>query len=216
MPPGIRTPTAKDETMNFRTQPVRVAGAVGAVIAAGTTTFLALATGSASADEPGRCTQNVNVREEPDTNSRIVALCETGTQVMLGAEREGWVKLDSLGGWASKDFVKPDENAAGSTGSGSHASDSHASDDASDDHASDDRASDDRATENRATEDHATGDERSASRESDEPSASSASSGGSSDAADADGHHPSSGSSGTAQPARHGSRSSGPIGGLLG
>jgi uncharacterized protein YraI len=212
MPPGIRTPTAKDETMNFRTQPVRAAGAVGAVIAAGTTTFLALATGSASADEPGRCTQNVNVREEPDTNSRIVALCETGTQVMLGAEREGWVKLDSLGGWASKDFVKPEENAAGSTGSGSHASDSHASDDASDDHASDDRA-----TEDHATEDHATGDERSASRESDEPSASSGdSSGGSSDAADADGHHPSSGSSGTAQPARHGSRSSGPIGGLLG
>lgn len=108
--------------MNLRTHPVRVVAAVGAVVAAGTTTFLALAAGSASADEPGRCTQNVNVREEPEATSRIVALCEAGTQVMLGAERDGWVKLDSLGGWASMDYVKADENA-----SDSHESDDHSS-----------------------------------------------------------------------------------------
>jgi uncharacterized protein YraI len=130
-------PTAKDENMNLRTQPVRVVAAVGAVIAAGTTTFMALAAGSASADEPGRCTQNVNVREEPDANSRIVALCEAGTQVMLGAERDGWVELDSLGGWASKDYVKADENASSSHASDSHASDSHDADS----HASDDSSS---------------------------------------------------------------------------
>jgi len=101
--------------MNLRSQPVRLAAAVGAVIAAGTTTFFALAAGTASADEPGRCTQNVNVREEPDATSRIVALCESGTQVMLGAEQDGWVRLDEQGGWASKEFVKADESSSSST-----------------------------------------------------------------------------------------------------
>ena len=109
--------------MNLRSQPVRLAAAVGAVIAAGTTTFFALAAGTASADEPGRCTQNVNVREEPDATSRIVALCESGTQVMLGAEQDGWVRLDEQGGWASKEFVKADEPTSGSSsGSGSGSS----------------------------------------------------------------------------------------------
>jgi uncharacterized protein YraI len=101
--------------MNLRSRPARLVAAVGAVVAAGTTTFMAVTAGTASADEPGRCTENVNVREEPDATSPIVALCEAGTQVMLGAEQDGWVRLDDQGGWASKDFVKADENAAGSS-----------------------------------------------------------------------------------------------------
>ena len=131
--------------MNLRSQPVRLAAAVGAVIAAGTTTFFALAAGTASADEPGRCTQNVNVREEPDATSRIVALCESGTQVMLGAEQDGWVRLDEQGGWASKEFVKADESSSSSTSrdrdaehssssdSGSSSGSSSGDDDADDD-----------------------------------------------------------------------------------
>ena len=109
--------------MNLRNRPVRVAAAVGAVLAAGTTTFMALAAGTASADEPGRCTQNVNIREEPDAQSRIVALCEAGTKVQLGDERDGWVHIDELGGWASKDFVKPDESSARSDSSSGDRSD---------------------------------------------------------------------------------------------
>jgi uncharacterized protein YraI len=133
--------------MNLRSQPVRLAAAVGAVIAAGTTTFFALAAGTASADEPGRCTQNVNVREEPDATSRIVALCESGTQVMLGAEQDGWVRLDEQGGWASKEFVKADETASGSStsrdrdGEHSSSSDSGSSSGSSGDDADDDEHS---------------------------------------------------------------------------
>ena len=100
--------------MNLRNRPVRLVAAIGAVLAAGTTTFMALAAGTASADEPGRCTQNVNVREDPEADAKIVALCEAGKQVKLGEERDGFVHLDELGGWASKDYVKADEDAASS------------------------------------------------------------------------------------------------------
>ena len=107
--------------MNFRNRPARVAAATGAVVVAGAATMLAVAAGTASADEPGRCVQNVNIREEPDAQSRIVALCEAGTKVQLGDERDGWVHIDELGGWASKDFVKPDESSARSdSSSGDH------------------------------------------------------------------------------------------------
>ena len=107
--------------MNFRNRPARVAAATGAVVVAGAATMLAVAAGTASADEPGRCTQNVNIREEPDAQSRIVALCEAGTNVQLGDERDGWVHIDELGGWASKEFVKPDESSARSdSSSGDH------------------------------------------------------------------------------------------------
>ena len=107
--------------MNFRNRPARVAAATGAVVVAGAATMLAVAAGTASADEPGRCMQNVNIREEPDAPSRIVALCEAGTKVQLGDERDGWVHIDELGGWASKDYVKPDESSARSdSSSGDH------------------------------------------------------------------------------------------------
>ena len=109
--------------MNFRNRPARVAAATGAVVVAGAATMLAVAAGTASADEPGRCVQNVNIREEPDAQSRIVALCEAGTKVQLGDERDGWVHIDELGGWASKDFVKPDESSARSDSSSGDRSD---------------------------------------------------------------------------------------------
>ena len=159
--------------MNFRNRPARVAAAAGAVVVAGAATMLAVAAGTASADEPGRCTQNVNIREEPDAQSRIVALCEAGTKVQLGDERDGWVHIDELGGWASKDFVKPDEPSArsdsssgdrsdgsddrhsssdgdggsssdsGSHSSGSRSSSSHESDSGDGEHSSDADAADD-------------------------------------------------------------------------
>ena len=117
--------------MNFRNRPARVAAATGAVVVAGAATMLAVAAGTASADEPCRCVQNVNIREEPNAQSRIVALCEAGTKVQLGDERDGWVHIDELGGWASKDYVKPDESSARSdSSSGDHsggADDGHSS-----------------------------------------------------------------------------------------
>ena len=121
--------------MNLRNRPVRVVAAVGAVVAAGTATCMALAAGTASADEPGRCTQNVNVRKEPDQTSRIVALCPAGKQVKLGAEKDGFVQLDELGGWASKDFVKADESSSSSSSSDGddHAADGHSDADHGDD-----------------------------------------------------------------------------------
>jgi len=108
--------------MMSRNRTVRVAAAVGATVAAGAVAMLA-ATTTASADEPGRCLQNVNIREEPDVDSRIVALCEAGTQVKLGAERDGFVRIDDLGGWASKDYVKADESAPSSDDRSSSSSD---------------------------------------------------------------------------------------------
>jgi hypothetical protein len=137
--------------MNLGTHPARVVAAVVAVVAAGTTTVLALAAGTAAADEPGRCTQNVNVREDADATSRIVALCEEGTKVVLGAERDHFVWLDKLHGWASTDYVKADK-AAGAAGADS-ASDAAAGDAASEDAAGDDAAADaDSADANAATD----------------------------------------------------------------
>ena len=136
--------------MNLRNRPARVAAATGAVVVAGAATMLAVAAGTASADEPGRCLQNVNIREEPDAQSRIVALCEEGTQVKLGAERDGFVRIDELGGWASKDYVKADETPSpGSSGGSdsendsdgsSSASSNSAGSDSGDSHAAGDRS----------------------------------------------------------------------------
>jgi uncharacterized protein YraI len=124
--------------MNFRNRPARVAAATGAVVVAGAATMLAVAAGTASADEPGRCTQNVNIREEPDAQSRIVALCEAGTKVQLGDERDGWVHIDELGGWASKEFVKPDESSSPETSAHRDSSSGDHSDGSDDRHSSSD------------------------------------------------------------------------------
>jgi hypothetical protein len=131
-----------------RNRPARIAAAVGATVAAGATAMLAV-TATASADEPGRCLQNVNVREEPDAESRIVALCEADTKVELGEERDGFVRIDELGGWASKDYVKADETSSSDDRSGGSSSghersggnsdgDSHGDSDDADRHSSSD------------------------------------------------------------------------------
>ncbi len=94
-----------DGTVDLHTRRARLLLTAGTVVVAGASTVVALAAGTAAADEPGRCAQHVNVREHPAATSRIVALCEAGTPVVLGEERAGWVRLDELGGWISTGHV---------------------------------------------------------------------------------------------------------------
>ena len=106
-----------------RNRPARIAAALGAAVATvatGAAVMIAMST-TASADEPGRCLQNVNIREQPDAESRIVALCEAGTEVALGEERDGFVRVDELGGWAAGDYVKADATSSSDDRSGSSA-----------------------------------------------------------------------------------------------
>jgi hypothetical protein len=90
-------------------RPGRAVAVVGAVVAVSATAAVALVAGTATAtpadDESGRCTKNVNVRAEPDVTSRIVALCEQGTEVQVGESRGGFVQLTNLGGWAAQEYV---------------------------------------------------------------------------------------------------------------
>ena len=89
-------------------RPGRAAAAVGAVVAVSATAAVALVSGTAigaPAEEPGRCTQNVNVRQEPDIGSQIVALCEAGSEVKVGESRAGFVRLTNLGGWAAQEYI---------------------------------------------------------------------------------------------------------------
>ena len=89
--------------MNLRTVTRTGVAAVGAVVAAGTTTFMALAAGTASADEPGRCTQNVNVREEPDATRGSSRCARPAPRSRSAPETEGFVRTStSLRGWASQ------------------------------------------------------------------------------------------------------------------
>jgi hypothetical protein len=144
-----------------RTRPVRIAAAVGVTVVAGAAAMLAVTT-TASADEPGRCLQNVNVREDPDAESRIVALCEAGTRVKLGEERDGFVRIDEMGGWAAEDYVKADESSSSDRSSSSSGS----SDDRSDHESSGDgehRSSDD--GEHHSSSDGASGGEDDSSDE---------------------------------------------------
>jgi uncharacterized protein YraI len=79
--------------------------AVGAVVAVSAAATMALVAGSASADVPGRCTVNVNVRAEPSLDAKIIALCESGTQVQVGESKDGFLKLTNLKGWAAQQYV---------------------------------------------------------------------------------------------------------------
>jgi hypothetical protein len=92
-------------------RPGRAAAVVGAVIAVSATAAVVLVSGTAAAEEPGRCTENVNVRSEPDVASRIVALCEAGTEVQTGESRDGFVQLTSLGGWAAQEYISVNGSA---------------------------------------------------------------------------------------------------------
>jgi hypothetical protein len=85
-------------------RPGRLVAVVGAVAAVSATSMLAIV-GGASAAEPGRCVETVNVREKPDINAPIVAVCEAGTDVMTGQTRNGFVKLDDLDGWAAQQYI---------------------------------------------------------------------------------------------------------------
>jgi hypothetical protein len=93
-------------------RPRRAAAVAGALLAAGTAAGMALAVGTAAADVPGRCATNVNVRAEPDITSTIVNRCQAGTAVQVGEERNGFVWLPALRGWAAKDYVAVDGAAA--------------------------------------------------------------------------------------------------------
>lgn len=90
-------------------RPGRAAATVGAVVAVSATAVVALVSGTATATpaagEPSRCAKNVNVRAEPDPASRIVALCEQGTEVKIGESRDGFVQLTNLGGWAAQEYI---------------------------------------------------------------------------------------------------------------
>jgi hypothetical protein len=106
-------------------RPGRATAVIGAVVAVSATAAVALLSGTATAtpgaDQSGKCTKNVNVRAEPDTGSRIVALCEEGTAVKIGESRDGFLRLTSLGGWAAQEYISvngrvpaPSERATGS------------------------------------------------------------------------------------------------------
>jgi hypothetical protein len=148
-----------------RNRPARIAAAVGATVAAGAAAMLAVTT-TASADEPGRCLQNVNIREKPDAESRIVALCEAGTKVALGEERDGFVRVDEMGGWAAEDYVKADETSSSNDRSGRSGSDDErsSSDSHGDSHDAERRSSDD-DDHGRSTGDSSTGEDGESSGE---------------------------------------------------
>lgn len=96
-------------------RPGRTAAVVGAVVAFAAVTLMGMLAGSAAASTPGTCTENVNVRAEPVAGSRIVALCEAGTEVTTGAVRNGFVRIESLGGWAAEEYISVDGAAPSST-----------------------------------------------------------------------------------------------------
>jgi Bacterial SH3 domain len=89
-------------------RPGPAAATAGVLIAAGAAVTMAVAVGTAAADTPGRCVTNVNVRAEPDITSSIVGRCQAGTAVQVGPERNGFVQLSELHGWAAADYVAVD------------------------------------------------------------------------------------------------------------
>ena len=100
-------------------RPGRATAVIGAVIAVSATAAVALLSGTATAtpspEQPGRCTKNVNVRAEPDTTSRIVALCEEGSAVKVGEARDGFLRLTNLGGWAAQEYISVNGRAPAAT-----------------------------------------------------------------------------------------------------
>ena len=88
----------------------RAAAGVGALVAAGAVTLVVVG-GTANAAGTGRCTDNVNVREEPDITSQIVAVCERGQAVQVGKTQDGFVELTDLEGWAAQEYVSVDGRA---------------------------------------------------------------------------------------------------------
>lgn len=100
-------------------RPGRATAVVGAVVAVSATAAVALLSGTAAATpdagQSGKCTKNVNVRAEPDTSSRIVALCEAGTAVQVAESRDGFLRLTNLGGWAAQEYISVNGRAPAAT-----------------------------------------------------------------------------------------------------
>ena len=90
---------------NAATRRARTLAAVGAAIAVGTTGLMVLAVGTAAADEPGRCTEAVKVRAEPDLTAPVVGVCPAGTAVQVGEIREGYLYLTDYAGWVAWEYV---------------------------------------------------------------------------------------------------------------
>ena len=91
----------------------RAAAGVVALVAAGAVTLVVVG-GTANAAGTGRCTDNVNVREQPDITSEIVAVCERGQSVQVGKTQDGFVQLTDLDGWAAQEYVSVDGRAPAS------------------------------------------------------------------------------------------------------
>jgi hypothetical protein len=134
-------------------RPGRAAATVGAVVAVSATAVVALVSGTATATpaagEPSRCAKNVNVRAEPDPASRIVALCEQGTEVKVGESRDGFVQLTNLGGWAAQEYVSvngqppaPAERATSREGEDADDTEDERNEDERSDERGDDRGAD--------------------------------------------------------------------------
>jgi hypothetical protein len=85
--------------------PGRLATAVGLAVAAVGATVMAVSVAQA-APEPGRCIDNVNVRERPEANARVIGLCRTGTRVTVEERRAGFVKLKEYNGWSVERYVE--------------------------------------------------------------------------------------------------------------
>jgi Bacterial SH3 domain len=90
-------------------RPGRALAVGGALVAVSATAAMALVAGTASAapaaSRPGTCIDNVNVRAEPTTDSKIVAVCTAGKAVQVGETEAGFVRLTDLDGWAAQEYV---------------------------------------------------------------------------------------------------------------
>ncbi|MFC5994211.1 SH3 domain-containing protein [Pseudonocardia hispaniensis] len=102
--------------MNWLQRPGRAAAVTGGLVAVGAATVMALAVGTASAAEQGRCTDTVNVRAEPSPTARIVAVCERGTEVTVGERRNGFVHLTNLHGWSAEQYVSTERSSRATPG----------------------------------------------------------------------------------------------------
>ena len=115
----------------------RAAAGVGALVAAGAVTLVVVG-GTANAAGAGRCTDNVNVRKDPDITSQIVAVCERGQAVQVGKIRNGFVQLTDLDGWAAQKYISVDGRAPSAAAAGASSSSTTRTTSAARDHHSDD------------------------------------------------------------------------------
>jgi hypothetical protein len=93
--------------------PARVAAGAALLLVTAAAIALGATAGSAAAAAPGRCTDDVNVRAEPDPTAEVVGLCATGTVVEVGERRDGFVRLPELGGWSAERYVAVDGEPTG-------------------------------------------------------------------------------------------------------